>query len=142
MVLIELEPEPEPEKAARPSPPVPEEQAEAAEAGGEAARASSPPGPGEQAGAAAGGEEPRAEQADEEEEEAFEDALTDEQLREVGRYLPDRRRFVPRREVKGGEGSRRGEGRRRRPAGSRVFYPYAKFHLTHIPLKNFVRNGC
>jgi len=79
MVLIELEPEPEPEKATRPSPPVPEEQG-AAEAAREAARASSPPAPGEQAGAAAGGEAPRAE-----EEEAFEDALTDEQLREKAR---------------------------------------------------------
>ena len=82
MVLIELEPEPEPEKATRPSPPVPEEQG-AAEAAREAARASSPPAPGEQAGASAGGEAPRAE-----EEEAFEDALTDEQLREVGRERP------------------------------------------------------
>ena len=85
---------------------------------GEAARASSPPAPKVQAGPRPGGEEaPRAEQ--QQDEGAFEDALTDEQLREVGRYLPDRRRFVPRREVRVGEGSRRGEGRRRRPAGSR-----------------------
>ncbi|CAN6293159.1 unnamed protein product [Urochloa humidicola] len=78
MVLIELEPEPEPEEATRPSPPVPEEQV-AAEAAGEARLPSSPPAP---EGAAAG-EAPRA--VEEEEEEAFEDALTDEQLRERAR---------------------------------------------------------
>ncbi|KAL6643243.1 hypothetical protein ACP70R_021424 [Stipagrostis hirtigluma subsp. patula] len=79
MVVIELEPEPEREEAARPSSPVPEERAGTA-AGGEAARPSSPV-PGEQEAAAAGAEAPRAE----EEEEAFEDALTDEQLREKAR---------------------------------------------------------
>ncbi|RCV42406.1 hypothetical protein SEVIR_9G212800v4 [Setaria viridis] len=82
MVVIELEPEPEPEEATRPSPPVPEEQV-ATEAAGEAARPSSPPAPEEQAAAAAGGEAPRAEEG--EEEDAFEDALTDEQLREKAR---------------------------------------------------------
>uniref|UniRef100_A0A0A9CZE8 Uncharacterized protein n=1 Tax=Arundo donax TaxID=35708 RepID=A0A0A9CZE8_ARUDO len=60
MVVIEPEPEPEVQEATtRPSPPVPEEQV----------------------AAAADGEAPRAE----EEEEAFEDALTDEQLREKAR---------------------------------------------------------
>ncbi|XP_062205901.1 uncharacterized protein LOC133907821 [Phragmites australis] len=59
MVVIEPEPEQELEEAARPSSPVPEEQV----------------------AAAAGGEAPRAE----EEDDAFEDALTDEQLREKAR---------------------------------------------------------
>ncbi|CAN6299014.1 unnamed protein product [Urochloa humidicola] len=77
MVLIELEPEPE--EATRPSPPAPEEQEAAVEAG----LPSSPPAP-EEAAAAAGGEAPRAVE-EEEEEEAFEDALTDEQLREKAR---------------------------------------------------------
>ncbi|CAL4933997.1 unnamed protein product [Urochloa decumbens] len=80
MVVIELEPEPE--EATRPSPPAPEEQV-ATEAAGEAGLPSSPPAPGEEAAAAAaaGEEAPRAE----EEEETFEDALTDEQLREKAR---------------------------------------------------------
>jgi hypothetical protein len=86
MVVIEMEPEPEPEPSppTRPSPPVPEEQV-SPEAAGEAAGPSSPPAPKEQAAAAAGGEATRAEEG---EEEAFEDALTDEQLREVGRERP------------------------------------------------------
>ncbi|CAN6323683.1 unnamed protein product [Urochloa humidicola] len=81
MVVIELEPEPEPVEATRPSPPVPEEQVDT-EAAREAGLPSSPPAPEEEASAAAGGEAPRAEG---EEEEAFEDALTDEQLREKAR---------------------------------------------------------
>ncbi|GJM84885.1 hypothetical protein PR202_ga00598 [Eleusine coracana subsp. coracana] len=75
MVLIE--PEPEPEETTRPASPVREEQATA---GGEAAPPP-PPAPEEQVAGAASGEAPRAE----DEEEAFEDALTDEQLREKAR---------------------------------------------------------
>ncbi|KAL6883752.1 hypothetical protein ACP4OV_011166 [Aristida adscensionis] len=85
MVVIELEPEPELQEAARPSSPAPAaagEEAAAAGPSGEAARSSSPP-PGQQEAAAAGGEVPRA--VETEEEEAFEDALTDEQLREKAR---------------------------------------------------------
>jgi hypothetical protein len=74
MVLIELEPE----EATRPSLPVAEEQAVA----GDAARPSSSAAP-EEEEAAAGG---KASRAPEEEEDAFEDALTDEQLREVVRH--------------------------------------------------------
>jgi len=73
MVLIELEPE----EATRPSLPVAEEQA----AAGDAARAPSSAAP-EEEEAAAGG---KASRAPEEEEDAFEDALTDEQLREKAR---------------------------------------------------------
>ncbi|NP_001167951.1 uncharacterized protein LOC100381665 [Zea mays] len=73
MVLIELEPE----EATRPSLPVAEEQAVA----GDAARPSSSAAP-EEEEAAAGG---KASRAPEEEEDAFEDALTDEQLREKAR---------------------------------------------------------
>ena len=78
MVLIELEPE----EATRPSSPASEEKAAAA-AGGEAARPSSSAAP-EEEEAAAGG---KASRAPEEEEDAFEDALTDEQLREVVPWL-------------------------------------------------------
>ncbi|KAG0540639.1 hypothetical protein BDA96_03G426100 [Sorghum bicolor] len=74
MVVIELEPE----ELTRPSSPAAEEQA----AAGEAARPSSSAAPEEVAAAAAGGEASR---AAEEDEEAFEDALTDEQLREKAR---------------------------------------------------------
>ncbi|PWZ12127.1 Tetratricopeptide repeat protein 1 [Zea mays] len=80
MVVIELEPE----EATRPSSPASEEKAAAA-AGGEAARPSSSAAPEEAptaAAAAVGGEASRAAG---EEEEAFEDALTDEQLREKSR---------------------------------------------------------
>ncbi|XP_066310484.1 uncharacterized protein [Miscanthus floridulus] len=77
MVVIELEPE----EPTPPSSPAAEEQAAAA-AGGEAVRPSSSAAPEEAAAAAASGEASR---AAEEEEEAFEDALTDEQLREKAR---------------------------------------------------------
>ena len=84
MVVIELEPE----EATRPSSPASEEKAAAA-AGGEAARPSSSAAPEEAptaaAAAAVGGEASRAAG---EEEEAFEDALTDEQLREVVPWPP------------------------------------------------------
>jgi hypothetical protein len=112
-VLIKLELKSEPEKVTRPSPPVSEELA-AAKAAWEAVHASAQPPAQKQAGDAVGGEAQRAEQ---EEEEAFENALTDEQPREVGRDPPDPRRPVPRGGVRGAEGSRGGEGRRRQGAG-------------------------
>lgn len=86
MVVIELEPEPkpEPEQVKHPSPPAPEEAAAPETSWEEAARPLSPPAPEEQSAAGAGREAPRVE----EEEDAFEDALTDEQLREVGRVRP------------------------------------------------------
>jgi hypothetical protein len=73
--MVVIEPESEPEETTRPESPVRGEQAAAA-AGGEAP----PPAPEEQVATAANGEGSR---ALEEEEEAFEDALTDEQLHEV-----------------------------------------------------------
>jgi hypothetical protein len=76
MVVIEPEPEPEPEETTRPESPVRGEQSAAA-AGREAAPLP-PPAPEEQVAADASGDGSR-----EEEEEAFEDALTDEQLQEV-----------------------------------------------------------
>ncbi|CAD6228610.1 unnamed protein product [Miscanthus lutarioriparius] len=76
MVVIDLEPE----EPTRPSSPAADEQAAAA-AGGEAARPSSSAAPEEAAAAEASGEASRTA----EEEEAFEDALTDEQLREKAR---------------------------------------------------------
>uniref|UniRef100_A0A0A9F3M2 Uncharacterized protein n=1 Tax=Arundo donax TaxID=35708 RepID=A0A0A9F3M2_ARUDO len=82
MVVIEMEPEPE--EAARPTSPAPEEQV-AASAGREEGSRASPSAPWEQVAAAAGGEAPRAE----EDEDAFEDALTDEQLREKARSQAD-----------------------------------------------------
>nr|CAB3465701.1 unnamed protein product [Digitaria exilis] len=80
MVVIELEPEPEPEpeQVKHPSPPAPEEAAAPETSWEEEARPSSPPAPEEQSAAGAGREALRVE----EEEDAFEDALTDEQLRE------------------------------------------------------------
>lgn len=88
MVLIELEPEPEPEATTRPTPPVPEEQVPP-EAARDPGLPLSPPPAEEQAAASAGGEAPRAVDGEvQEEEEAFEDALTDEQLREVGPERP------------------------------------------------------
>ncbi|TVU30297.1 hypothetical protein EJB05_21907, partial [Eragrostis curvula] len=76
MVVIELEPEPEPEEVTRSASPTSAEKAATA-AGGEAVRPSASV-PEEQVPATASGEAPRGE----DEEEAFEDALTDEQLRE------------------------------------------------------------
>ena len=52
-----------------------------------------------------------------EEEEDFENALTDEQPWEVSHDSPDPRWPVPRGGVRGAEGSRGGEGRRRQGAG-------------------------
>lgn len=76
-MVVVIEQEPEPEEATRPASPVPGEQAAAAaEAGGEAAP---PPAPQEQVAGGTSGGAPNSE----DEEEAFEDALTDEQLQEV-----------------------------------------------------------